>query len=130
MKISTEQSYDLLGKHGSYVMEVCDRCGQAISPFNRFTRYGDPGVWCSRECRDGNEAHVPGICKGCGAELAGRRKGAKYCSDLCRMRQNGQGRPNNPKTHIQNKPLAGAILASVYIPTRKTGSAAKSTPAA
>jgi hypothetical protein len=79
----------------------------------RFTVRGDPGVWCSRLCRDGVE-HEAGACQACGVSLDGKRRGTRFCSDVCRMRQNGQDRPNNPKTHIQNKPLAGAILASGY----------------
>jgi hypothetical protein len=124
MRISTRRSYDLLAKHGSYVTEVCDRCGVLIHYMNRFTRRGDRGVWCSRECRDGKEAHAPGICRGCSAALNGKRKYAKYCSDVCRMRQNGQDRPNNPKTHIQNKPLTDAILTSGYGGSREAGSGA------
>src|SRR5579864_1927627 len=115
MKLTTAQSYALLARYGSYITEVCDCCGHGLGPV-RFTRRGDPGVWCSRECRDGKEAHAPGICKGCGAGLNGKRKQAKYCSDVCRMRQNGQDSPRNPKTHIQNKPVTQPIQASGYIP--------------
>ena len=43
----------------------------------------------------------------CGALLIGKRTGAKWCSDACRMRL---GRQNNPKTHIQNKRLTDAKL--------------------
>jgi len=113
MKLSQAQSYALLAKHGSYVSEICDRCGRGIGPVC-FTRRGDPGVWCSRKCRDGKEACAPGTCKGCGAGLNGKRKQAKYCSDVCRKRQNGQDRRRNPETHIQNKPVTDAILASGY----------------
>src|SRR5712692_2208775 len=41
----------------------------------------------------------------CGASLVGKRRGAKWCSDVCRMRL---GRQNNPKTRIQNKGVADA----------------------
>jgi hypothetical protein len=50
MKLTSQQSYKLLEKFGSYIKEVCDRCGRAIGPVS-FTRADDSGVWCSRECR-------------------------------------------------------------------------------
>src|SRR6266404_7876070 len=39
----------------------------------------------------------------CGASLAGKRQGSKWCSDTCRKRL---GRQYNPETHIQNKRVA------------------------
>jgi hypothetical protein len=54
MKLTTQQAYALLDKHGCYITEICDRCGQGIGPV-RFTRKDDPGVWCSRECRGDEE---------------------------------------------------------------------------
>lgn len=114
MHLTNEQSYALFENHGCYVKEVCDRCATAIHYANRFTIRGQAGVRCSRECRDGKEAHAPGICEGCGVALSRKRKGSRFCSDVCRMRQNGEDRPNNPKTHIQNKPLTDALLASGY----------------
>ena len=50
MRLTTAQSHALLEKHGCYVAEVCDKCGQLLGPV-RFTRRGESGVWCSRECR-------------------------------------------------------------------------------
>lgn len=85
MRLTTEQSYALLEKHGCYVTEVCDKCGQILGPV-RFTRRGESGVWCSRECRDGAEAHAPGTCWTCGASLTGLRRGTKFCPDVCRVR--------------------------------------------
>lgn len=43
----------------------------------------------------------------CGASLAGKRRGAKWCSDTCRKRL---GLQNNPETHIQNKGFADAKI--------------------
>src|ERR1700720_1423473 len=120
MHLTKVVSSALFEKHGCYLKEACDRCRTAIHNGNRFTIRGEAGVGCSRECRDGKEAHAPGICKGCGVALNGKRKGARFCSDVCRMRQNGQkNRLNNPKTHIQNKPLARAILTSGYGDSRE-----------
>jgi hypothetical protein len=87
MLLTTQQSYELLAKHGCYAREACDRCGQVLGHV-RYTRKGDDGVWCSRECRDGKEAHAPGTCKACGCSLAGMRCGTKHCSDTCRKREN------------------------------------------
>jgi hypothetical protein len=85
MRLTREQSYALLEKYGCYVTEVCDKCGQILGPV-RFTRRDDDGVWCSRECRDGAEAHSPGTCKGCGATFPkGKRRGALYCGDACKQ---------------------------------------------
>ena len=50
MKLTTEQSYALLEKHRSYVTEACEKCGRILGPV-RYTRKGETGVWCSRECR-------------------------------------------------------------------------------
>ena len=85
MKLSTEQSYQLLEKYGSYITELCDVCGRGLGPV-RFTRRNESGAWCSRECRDGAHAHAPGTCKTCKARLPeGKRRGAMYCDDACKQ---------------------------------------------
>src|SRR5579863_2421169 len=85
MHLTREQSYALLEKHGCYVTEVCDKCGQIIGPV-RFTMRDDKGVWCSRECRDGKEVHEPGTCLHCKAKLPeGRRRGSKFCDEACKQ---------------------------------------------
>jgi len=53
MRLTVQQSYELLAKHGCYITEIC-ACGRGIGPV-RFTRRGDAGVWCSRECRGDGE---------------------------------------------------------------------------
>lgn len=84
MKLTREQAYELLSNYCCYVMEICDKCGQLLGPV-RFTRHGESGVWCSRECRDGADAHRPGTCKACKAKLPeGKRRGAMYCDGSCR----------------------------------------------
>jgi hypothetical protein len=87
MRLTAKQSYALLEKHGCYVSEACDKCGQILGPV-RYTRQGQLGEWCSRECRDGAEAHAPGTCLTCKASLTGLRRGTKFCSDTCRKREN------------------------------------------
>ena len=95
MILSTKQCYQLLEKYGSYITEVCDVCGRGLGPV-RFTRRNEPGVWCSRECRDGTHAHVPGTCKTCKARLPeGKRRGAMYCDDACKQAA------NRSKTDVQ-----------------------------
>jgi hypothetical protein len=85
--LSTDLRERLKHEHGIYTKEACDRCGTLVGPV-RFTRAGDSGVWFSRECRDGRESHAPGTCRACGASLAGLRRGTKFCSDVCRVREN------------------------------------------
>ena len=52
MKLTIEQRERLKLEHGICVDEACDRCGQVLGEL-RFITYGQPGEWCSRECRDG-----------------------------------------------------------------------------
>jgi hypothetical protein len=84
MKLTKAQSHALLKKHNCFVSEACDKCGQILGPV-RFTRKGESGEWCSRECRDGAETQTPGICKACRARLPeGKRRGTHFCDDACR----------------------------------------------
>jgi hypothetical protein len=50
MQLTIGQAYELLAKHGVYAREACDRCGRILGAV-RFTRRGEAGEWCSRECR-------------------------------------------------------------------------------
>jgi hypothetical protein len=85
MRLTTEKAHALLERHGCYVSEVCDNCGQILGAV-RYTRVGESGVWCTRECRDGKEAHVPRTCKACGARLPeGKRRGTAYCDAACKQ---------------------------------------------
>jgi hypothetical protein len=54
MLLTTQQSYEVLAKHGCYITEICDKCGRGIGPV-RYTQREDSGVWCSRECRGDGE---------------------------------------------------------------------------
>jgi hypothetical protein len=85
MILPAEVRRRLQGERGLVLFEACDHCGQLLGPV-RSTRMDEPGVWCSRECRDGKEAHAPGTCWNCGTSLAGLRRGTKFCSDVCRVR--------------------------------------------
>jgi hypothetical protein len=107
MRLAEAQSRLLLCAHGAYVTEVCDRCGAVLGSI-RWTIRGEPGAWCSQKCRDGIE-RLARTCQGCGVSLRGKRKGAHFCSDVCRMRQRVRDRPSKPKTNIQNTTLTGTI---------------------
>lgn len=60
--------------------------GELLGPY-RFTRHGDPRIYCSRECRDGRRVEDYGKCRACGVSLQGKRKGSLYCSGTCRKRK-------------------------------------------
>ena len=84
MRLTVQQSYALLEKFGSYIREVCDKCGNGIGSVC-YTRMGETGMWCSRQCRDGVEAREPRTCKHCKARLPeNKRRGAAFCDDACR----------------------------------------------
>lgn len=57
MRLSAEQSKQIFEQHGCWVNEACDACGQILGPV-RWTRSGEPGVWCSRACRGDVERPV------------------------------------------------------------------------
>jgi hypothetical protein len=96
MLLTVKQAYELLEKFGVFVKECCDKCGAVATVFpasdgsrggicKRFTRKDDSGVWCSRQCRDGAEAHEPKTCRHCRAKLPeGKRRGTVFCDDACR----------------------------------------------
>lgn len=52
MKLSAEQRKFLRDESGVIANEACDSCGKVLGCV-RFTRRGELGEWCSRECRDG-----------------------------------------------------------------------------
>jgi hypothetical protein len=98
MEISIELRKTLIEERGIYVTEACDSCTQLLGPV-RFTRAGESGVWCSRGCRDGKEAHSPRTCKGCGAALpTAKRRGAAYCDDACRKAHSRVADPKLSRT--------------------------------
>ena len=115
MRLSEEQSRQLLRTHGAYVTEVCAQCTSLLGAI-RFTRQGEGEAWCSRACRDGVD-HNPGICRGCRVSLAGKRQGAIYCDRTCRMRtvrKEARDRANIVNTPIQKTGVADAISGFGY----------------
>jgi endogenous inhibitor of DNA gyrase (YacG/DUF329 family) len=119
MQLTQVQSRDLLQKHGVYVTEACDKCGKILGPV-RFTRAGQAGEWCSKRCRDGFE-RKPGACLGCGVSLNGKRKGAVFCSDVCRKRWRIEIYRIIAETPIEKSALSDAILASRWGYSLKLG---------
>jgi hypothetical protein len=110
MRLTEAQSRELLAKYGAYVNEVCDKCRKILGPI-RFTRCGQTGEWCSKRCRDGFE-RKPGSCLGCGVPLNGKRKGAVFCSDVCRKRWRVEMLRLIAETPIEKSARRDAILAS------------------
>ena len=78
----------LLEERGVYVAEACDACGQLLG-YVRYTRLGDSGVWCSRECR--GIVEQPAIHKG------GRPQ--KYLSDADKQKAYRQAL-RNPNAEV------------------------------
>ena len=110
MKLTAEQSQKIFQEHGVWVTEACDKCGAILGPI-RYMRRSEPGrAWCSYACRDGVEHKSPGLCQTCGSPLSGKRKGTRFCSDVCRKRdakQNGLTDSNYRGMAAHSKGLTG-----------------------
>jgi hypothetical protein len=106
MRLTAEQQAKVLAGYGVWVKEACDRCTKLLAEV-RWTRKDLPETYCSQFCRDGID-QVKGRCDSCGVELGGKRRGARWCSDACRMRKKVRDSANKPKTLIQNIGLARA----------------------
>jgi hypothetical protein len=119
MHLTTAQSYELVAKHGVYACDICEKCSAVLGAV-RFTRKGESDEWCSRQCRDGGNAHEPGTCKECRAKLANsKRRGASYCDDACRKAHERSSYPKLSRTK-------GSIYAA-FSP-KKTRGGARSHP--
>ena len=117
MKLSQEQRQELLRERGIWVTEACDRCRQLLGSV-RYTFRGQKGEWCSELCRDGEESKI-GICRGCGASLKGKRRGAKWCNDSCRKRpayQSGLTAANYPGIAAHSKEVTDRVRGLPYSP--------------
>jgi hypothetical protein len=115
MDISSELQRPLR-ERGVYVTEACDRCGRVLGPV-RYMKAGDSGAWCSRQCRDGAHAHVPGTCRACGARLPeGKRRGAKYCEGACKQsahRSRADVRPSEtPRLSVTDASICAVFSSS------------------
>jgi hypothetical protein len=106
MRLTAEQKARIFVEYGVCADEACNKCGKVLAEV-RWTRRDEPETYCSQLCRDGVERGI-GRCNGCGVDLAGKRRGARWCSDSCRMRSRAKDSANNPKTPIQNIGLTAA----------------------
>jgi len=80
---------------GLYITQLCDGCGRLLNQTVQYTIAGRREVYCSAVCRDTalfSDRHdvkkwaTPGKCAYCGGSLKGKKRGALYCDDACRMR--------------------------------------------
>jgi hypothetical protein len=116
MRLTAEQQARCFAEHGVCANEACDKCGRVLAEV-RWTRRDMPETHCSQLCRDGVERGI-GRCEGCGVELAGKRRGARWCSDVCRMRNRVKDSANNPKTPIENIGFIAPEIAFGYDSTK------------
>ena len=115
MKLAVAQSQEILREYGLWLTSACNRCGKLLGPV-RYTFRGQKGEWCSELCRDGEERKI-GICRGCGASLNGKRRGAKWCNDSCRKRpayQSGLTTPNYPGIAAHSKEVTDGVRGLPY----------------
>jgi hypothetical protein len=90
-ELNQEQRRELVLRFAVYADEACDKCGKPLDHV-RYTRKDEPGMWCSRPCRDGQEAaerykasrNKPrSRCWHCGLPLGELRADSKYCDSTC-----------------------------------------------
>src|ERR1700693_3016770 len=114
MLLTTQQSYQLLEKHGIFAREICDKCGVVLGAV-RFTRRDEASVWCSRDCRGDGERQA--IRKG------GRPR--KYESGARKQRAYRErlGGYENPSKIPRNKGLADTKNGSLALPLTQHTSA-------
>jgi hypothetical protein len=79
---------------GLYITEKCDGCGKLLNQTVQYTIAGRREVFCSTPCRDtaffgdrheAKKQATPGKCTYCGGSLKGKKRGALYCDDVCRV---------------------------------------------
>lgn len=130
MKLTREQSQKLLRERGIWITEACDKCGKLLGSV-RWTRKGEPGEWCSAQCRDGIKASATQpadskTCMECGVPLTGKRSDSEFCSRTHLMRhrrklQTVQKAENSGNTPIAKQRLTRAENGdSMNTPTRAT----------
>jgi hypothetical protein len=101
VKLNRQQSQKLLQERGIWITEACDRCGRLLGSVC-WTQRGEPGDWCSAECRDGVAGPVPILkatakeCLECGVPLQGKRSDSEYCTFSIRVI--GEPSRNRPET--------------------------------
>jgi len=118
MRLTREQSQELLLERCNWVSDVCDKCGKLLGSV-RWTCRSELGEWCSAQCRDGVAGSVPTLkatakeCLECGVPLQGKRSDSEFCSRTHLMRhrrraQTGQNRENSVNMLIVKQGLTRA----------------------
>lgn len=103
MTLSAEQRKTLRDERDIIANEACDTCGKVLGCV-RFTRRGEPGEWCSRECRDGRAA-----VEKLEARRAARGRPRKYADDAEKQRAYRKRQPpvldryEMPKIAVSNQ---------------------------
>jgi hypothetical protein len=92
-ELTRAQQSELAHRFGVYANEACDKCGRPLD-YVRYTRKDEAGMWCSRVCRDGQEAaerykatrkKVVGRCWHCGLPLPTEMPSdSRYCDSTCK----------------------------------------------
>jgi hypothetical protein len=78
MRLTREQSQELLLERSNWISAACDKCGKLLGSV-RWTCRGELGEWCSAQCRDGVADSVPTLkatakeCLEGGVPLQGKR---------------------------------------------------------
>lgn len=74
-----------------FITQICETCGQVISPYPLVGFTDGRRRYCSEECRreaNNRVRRVPkkiNTCLYCGAQFEGKRAGAKFCCDAHKM---------------------------------------------
>jgi hypothetical protein len=112
MKLTKKRSQKLLQERGVWVTNACDKCGQLFGAV-RWTGKGEPGEWCSAECRDGIKSERS---TSAGVELAAAGSAKP-------QRRIGSRTSGRPRTHATN-----AEKQRCYRSRLKNGLALRNTP--
>ncbi len=115
MKLTREQIQILFCERGVWITEACDRCGKLLGAV-RWTIKGQPGEWCSAQCRDGIKAPEPKVAASAQSKrrVGSRRSGRSkiHATNADRQRsyrsrlQNGLALRNTPSQAIENALVA------------------------
>ena len=110
LRLTANQSYALLERFGCYVQDICDKCGQLLGPV-RYTRRGELGEWCSRECR--GDVERPAIRKG------GRPRKHKTNAERQRVYRHRLSVTKPPRSFAETKDLQAQKTPLSHTPFRR-----------
>src|SRR5215469_7753244 len=107
MKLSREQSQRLLRDRSIWLTKACDKCSRLLGSV-RWTRKGEPGEWCSAECRDGIRVALKANtrrCRECNVQLQGKRADSEFCSRTHLMRHRRKSQTAQKRQIIGSTPI-------------------------